>query len=295
MLHSMTAFAAKTGASEMTSWQIEMRGVNAKGLDIRLRLPESLNALEQKFRATLQKKFARGNISVSLKLERVQGGGQVTIDEAVVEAYVGAAIRIGEIAEAKGLSMPQSRASDFLALRGVVTTSDDLAKDAPQDVVLADFNEAMDAFAEMRASEGAALANVLSAQVDEIAQLTDRAQSLAEERRVAQAGKLHENLEKILDGVTTADPDRVAQELALLAVKSDVTEEIDRLKAHIDAVRELLKTKGPVGRKLDFLMQEFNREANTLCAKAGAPDLTRVGLEMKTVIDQMREQVQNVE
>ena len=153
----------------------------------------------------------------------------------------------------------------------------------------------MDAFAEMRASEGAALANVLSAQVDEIAQLTDRAQSLAEERRVAQAGKLHENLEKILDGVTTADPDRVAQELALLAVKSDVTEEIDRLKAHIDAVRELLKTKGPVGRKLDFLMQEFNREANTLCAKAGAPDLTRVGLEMKTVIDQMREQVQNVE
>ena len=159
----------------------------------------------------------------------------------------------------------------------------------------ADLDPLLADFAAMRASEGKALAAVISAQISQIDTLTAEAKTAAESRRDDQARVLNDNLARVMSGVAEADPDRVAQELALLVVKADVTEELDRLAAHIAAARTLLAEKGAVGRKFDFLMQEFMREANTLCSKSGNAALTRIGLDLKTVIDQMREQVQNVE
>ncbi len=295
MLHSMTAFASRTGADARYSWSLELRGVNAKGLDIRLRLPEQMAALEAEIRGRLQKRFSRGNISGSLRIEQSQAAAGVSIDAQMVEAYMDAAIEIGKIAEAKKLALPAPDAADFLGMRGVIRQSDEPSDDLPTAAILADVDAAIDAFAQMRAAEGAALATVMTTQLEEISRLTDQAAALARDRKQAQAEKLRENLALVMADASAADPDRVAQELALIVVKSDITEEIDRLQAHVAAARDLLGQSGPVGRKLDFLMQEFNREANTLCSKAQAAELTRTGLELKTIIDQMREQVQNVE
>ena len=158
-----------------------------------------------------------------------------------------------------------------------------------------DFSEIVAAFVQMRADEGAALEGVLRGQLETVDALVSQAQDNVESRREAVADSLKNNLAKVMDNTDGADPDRVAQELALIAVKSDITEELDRLTAHVAAARTLLDKGGPIGRKFDFLMQEFNREANTLCSKSQNSGLTAVGLELKAVIDQMREQVQNVE
>jgi len=196
----------------------------------------------------------------------------------------------------QGLSLAPSKASDLLALRGMLepgVIQDDVAPLIRQ--LKQEFTPLVGAFVEMRRTEGAALIDLLAAQLDRVETFTARAAELAETRKAAMAETLKTNLARVLNNADGADPARVAQELALIAVKADITEEIDRLGAHVTAARDLLAKGGPVGRKLDFLMQEFNREANTLCSKSQSTDLTAVGLELKAVIDQMREQVQNVE
>jgi uncharacterized protein (TIGR00255 family) len=195
-----------------------------------------------------------------------------------------------------GVSLAPSKATDIVTMRGVLeqaNTVDDVATLAK--TLLAEFAAVLADFNAMRASEGAALEIVLQAQLTEVETLTTQAAAMAQDRKAEMAQTLQRNLARVLENSDGVDADRLAQELALIAVKSDVTEEIDRLHAHIGAARELLVQGGPVGRKLDFLMQEFNREANTLCSKAQNSALTRVGLALKAVIDQMREQVQNVE
>jgi uncharacterized protein (TIGR00255 family) len=164
-----------------------------------------------------------------------------------------------------------------------------------RDALVEQLPELLTSFLAMRATEGAALSEVLTGQFNQIETLTTAANAAASERKDHVANTLRENLARVLDNTEGADPDRVAQELAILAVKSDITEEIDRLASHVSAARELLATDGPIGRKLDFLSQEFNREANTICSKSQFADLTSIGLDLKAVIDQMREQVQNVE
>jgi len=294
MIRSMTAFASETGRAAQTAWVLEMRGVNAKGLDIRLRLPERLMPQEQAIRGKLAKAFSRGNISVTLRLEDDAGTSPVQLDEHVLESYILAAIRVRMMAKNKGLKLSEASAPDYLGLRGVMR-SDMESIPLPETEILQSLDAAIAGFAAMRASEGAALDGVLRLQLAQIAALTAQAAQLADARKDQVAANLKTNLVRIMDNVEGADPDRVAQELALLAVKADVSEEIDRLSAHVSAAEALLGSEGPVGRKLDFLMQEFNREANTLCSKSGSPDLTRVGLDLKALIDQMREQVQNVE
>jgi uncharacterized protein (TIGR00255 family) len=290
----MTAFASETGRAAQTAWVLEMRGVNAKGLDIRLRLPERLMPQEQAIRGKLAKAFSRGNISVTLRLEDDAGISPVQLDEHVLESYILAAIRVRMMAKNKGLKLSEASAPDYLGLRGVMR-SDMESIPLPETEIMQSLDAAIAGFAAMRASEGAALDGVLRLQLAQIAALTAQAAQLADARKDQVAANLKINLVRIMDNVEGADPDRVAQELALLAVKADVSEEIDRLSAHVSAAEALLGSEGPVGRKLDFLMQEFNREANTLCSKSGSPDLTRVGLDLKALIDQMREQVQNVE
>lgn len=294
MIRSMTAFASETGRAAQSAWVLEMRGVNAKGLDIRLRLPERLMPQEQAIRGKLAKTFSRGNISVTLRLEDDAGASPVQLDEHVLESYILAAIRVRMMAKNKGLKLSEASAPDYLGLRGVMR-SDMESTPLPETEIMQSLDAAIAGFAAMRASEGAALDGVLRLQLAQIAALTAQAAQLADARKDQVAANLKINLVRIMDNVEGADPDRVAQELALLAVKADVSEEIDRLSAHVSAAEALLGSEGPVGRKLDFLMQEFNREANTLCSKSGSPDLTRVGLDLKALIDQMREQVQNVE
>jgi uncharacterized protein (TIGR00255 family) len=225
-----------------------------------------------------------------------EGAEGLRVTPPALAAVLKAMAEVEQTAMDAGLTLAPANAADVLAVRGVLDTSAAEIDTAPlRAAILADLPALLAEFAAMRAAEGAVLASLIGAQLEDVARLTEAATQEAAARRAAAAGHLREALAKVLDNVDGVDETRLAQELALLAVKNDVTEEVDRLRAHIGAARALLADGGPVGRKFDFLMQEFMREANTLCSKAQSMALTRIGLDLKTVIDQMREQVQNVE
>jgi len=292
----MTGFASGRGAFAGWTWAWDIRSVNGRGLDLRLRLPDWIDGLDAQVRKALATVAARGNVTVSLKLARAAQDSGEQLDRAALAQVLHHLTEIDAAAAEAGLTLQRASAAEVLAARGVLvaeTADDDSAPLAK--AMTADLPDLVAAFDAMRQSEGMALATVLSAQLDRITALTAEAAVLAEARKDQVAAKLRENLARVLDNADGADEGRVAQELAMLAVKADVTEEIDRLGAHVAAARALLADTGAVGRKLDFLMQEFNREANTLCSKAQSAELTRVGLDLKATIDQMREQVQNVE
>lgn len=296
-IHSMTGFAAAQGTTGAHSWSCELRSVNAKGLDLRLRIPEWLEGFEPFVRGELGKALARGNVSMTLRINRNEdAGADLTINEAMLATVLSSMAKIEAAAKVAGVDLAPSTSAEILSQRGVLEQGNTADDPAPIVAALKDaFAAILSDFVNMRASEGAALKAVLLDQLDEIDTLQCRAADLAEARKPQMAETLRNNLARVLDNADKVDEARVAQELALLAVKADVTEEIDRLKAHVSAARDLLAKGGAVGRKLDFLMQEFNREANTLCSKAQNSDLTAIGLDLKSVIDQMREQVQNIE
>lgn len=295
-LISMTGFAARRGEGAGFSWAWEMRSVNGKGLDLRLRLPDWIEGLEPAVRAAVARTAKRGNVSVTLKLVRDAGDEALRVNPRGLSSVLTALAAVRAGAEAAGMPLAETSAAEVLSIRGVIDQGGEVDDTAPLLAALsADLEQLLDDFATMRAAEGRALAGVISRQIDLIDNLTSKAKAAAEARRGEQMRMLNDNLARVMAGAVEADPDRVAQELALLVVKADVTEELDRMTAHIAAARALLTEKGAVGRKFDFLMQEFMREANTLCSKSGNADLTRIGLDLKTVIDQMREQVQNVE
>ncbi len=291
----MTGFAAREGGGHGWSWSWELRSVNGRGLDLRLRLPDWPDGLEAPLRKALQARIARGNVTLALRLQRDEGGEASNLNEAALDRAIALASAAEARAVAAGLSLQPMRATDLLAMRGVVETSrDDTEPDALRQALIADFEPLLQAFATMRAGEGAALEAVLRDQVGSVSAGVAAARATLAGRAEAQADSFRAALGKVIDA-GGADEARVAQELAVLAVKADVAEELDRLDAHVEAATTLLDGDGPKGRKLDFLTQEFNREANTLCAKAGFAELTRIGLDLKHTIDQMREQVQNVE
>ena len=292
----MTGFASATGALAPHSWTWELRAVNGKGQDLRLRVPDWIDGLEVMLRKKLTAATARGNVTLSLRVSREEAAAAVQVNPQQLASALDALVAIEAAAMAKGIGLSPSKASDLMGLRGILdvaATSDDTT------ALLAQLGEEADAlitaFDEMRKNEGAALEAVLLTQLVETETLTSQAVSCLEGRAEEAAATLRRNLSRVVENTDGLDEARIAQELALLAVKSDVTEELDRLSAHIAAARALISEGGTVGRKLDFLMQEFNREANTLCSKSQYEPLTRVGLALKAVIDQMREQVQNVE
>ena len=296
MIHSMTAFASRTGTLGPIAWVWEVRGVNGRGLDLRLRLPDGIAGLEQAVRAALGQAVSRGNVTVSLRITREDTAAPMVLDETQLDQALRALDQIQERAFTIGVTLGQPTAADVLSQRGIMVsrrTDDDDA--ALAKALIADLAPLTSEFVAMRASEGRSLASVLQGQLDEIARLTHAAKDAAEARAPKVKQALTDALRRALEDVAEVDEARVAQELAMLAVKSDVTEEIDRLTTHVAAAKLLLEDGGPSGRKLDFLAQEFNREANTLCAKAQDKTLTAIGLELKAVIDQMREQIQNVE
>lgn len=296
MLQSMTGFASGKGEMAPFSWTWEIRSVNAKGLDMRLRVPDWIEGLETTLRARLSKALGRGNVTLSLKVQREETGGALQLNTATLDSMMSAVAQVNAAAEARGMVLAPVTAVDLMGLRGVMEqgSSEDENK-ALGAAVLEGFAPVLAQFLEMRGNEGAALHEVLTRTVDEIESLTDQAEAAIAGRKEDMEEALRNALARVMQNVEAMDADRLAQEMALIAVKTDVTEELDRLRAHITAARGLLQERKPVGRKLDFLMQEFNREANTLCSKSQNTALTRIGLDLKTVIDQMREQVQNVE
>ncbi|WP_291830164.1 YicC/YloC family endoribonuclease [Bosea sp. (in: a-proteobacteria)] len=291
-IESMTGFARAAGTVGIHAFAWEIRSVNGRGLDIRVRVPPGLEVLAEAARKRLTGAFSRGTLHVNLQVTSDAGPPRPRINEAALAALLQAVERL----PASAIVTPPSY-DGLLAIRGVVELADE-GEDTLTVVekpVLAGLEEVVSGLKEARASEGRALEAVLRGHLDTIARLTKEAEAhpargvdAIRERIAAQVGLL-------LEASQALDPQRLHQEAALLAVKADIREEIDRLHAHVAALRLLLDQGGPIGRKLDFLSQEFGREASTLCAKAGDAGLSRIGLELRTVVDQMREQVQNVE
>lgn len=297
MAQSMTGFASATGEDGPLSWNWDIRSVNARGLDLRLRVPDWISGLDEALRDAMKGQLARGNVTISLRVSRTDDAGQVAISSAGLSQALTLLDVISTEARAQGFDVAPLRAADVAAMRGVVdvksSTVDDSA--ALLTILKGEIPGVIAQFVEARRREGAELIAILTRQVDEVAALVTQAEALLDARQEAQKTQLTESLARIMDNTEGVDADRLAQELALIAVKTDVREEVDRLRAHVTAARDHLASEAPIGRKLDFLMQEFNREANTLCSKAQFNALTTVGLDLKHVIDQMREQVQNLE
>ena len=293
MLLSMTGIATKSGSSGPYDWSVELRGVNNKGLDIRARVPDWLVGLDQIVRKAIAADVARGSLQFGLKVSLSEGTVQRQIDPTKLDHILANAIYLAKRARDKGIEFAPIGLSDISSQNGFMDfEAGDLEKTGLRQMVLAELPKLIAQFQVSRREEGQALHSVLEAGVVEMEQLLQRSAAAIETR----ADEFKTNFKAAIARLKhDIDPVRLAQEMAILAVKSDVTEEIDRLMAHIAAAHTLLASQEPVGRKFDFLMQEFNREANTLCSKSSSKSLTAIGLEMKVLIDQMREQVQNVE
>ena len=291
---SMTGFAEANGSRDGARWRWESKSVNGRGLDIRLRTPPGFEGIEPAARMLAAERFRRGSIQAQLSFEAGDAARALKIDAAALAA----AVRIArEVAADTGLA--PARVDGLLALKGVIVQDDVLPIEAParairDAAILETLATAFDALARARASEGGKLQAVLEAHIADVERLTGEAGRVSATQPQALRDKLNLQVQEMLAGSGLSE-ERLAQEAALLAVKADVREELDRLLAHVHEARVLLGSGDAVGRKLDFLSQEFNREANTLCSKSSDIGLTRIGLALKATIDQFREQAQNVE
>jgi uncharacterized protein (TIGR00255 family) len=292
---SMTGFAESAGSHEGLRWRWEAKSVNGRSLDLRLRTPPGYDALEQPARRLAAERFLRGAFQISLTVETQEAARGLTVDAVALAS----AVRIArEIAAETGLA--PARVDGLLALKGVIVADegaavlDPVARGHRDAAILESLAAAFDRLVKERRNEGAKLATLMTAQMDAIERLVGEAGRLAAAQPGALRARLDAQIKELFDGNRVSE-ERLAQEVALLASKADVREELDRLTAHVQDARALIAAGKGVGRKLDFLAQEFNREANTLCSKSSDIALTRTGLALKAVIDQFREQSQNVE
>ncbi|MFA5949704.1 MAG: YicC/YloC family endoribonuclease [Hyphomicrobium sp.] len=293
-IQSMTGFARSDGALGKATWHWEVRSVNNRGLDIRLRLPPGYDAIEPRIREGIAKRITRGSVNVVLNVIRETQASEVRLNEAALAQVLAAALRIS-----RELGGEPPRAETLLGLKGVLevveeSEAEDVAV-ARQQAMVESLAAALDGLVSARRDEGERLRLVLAAQIDEIDRLVTVVEKAPARTPAAIVQRLGEQVARLIEGSQSLDPARLHQEAVLLATRADVEEELKRLRAHIEAVRGLFAEPGAVGRKLDFLAQEFNREANTLTSKAGDHTIARAGLALKVVIDQMREQVQNIE
>lgn len=294
-LYSMTGFAREHGYDEHCSWTWEVKSVNGKGRDVRSRLPQGLEELDVPVRDRVAKAFRRGNFNVQLSITWTGPMGGYRINREMLDQIIAL---VPEIQKKVPDAAPPS-VDGLLGLRGVIEPTDEVVpedkRDALDAALLAGLDAAVAKLATMRAEEGGRLQTVMSAQLDEIERLQAAAAVLASTQPEAIRQRLAEQVAVLVEDAGALDSERLAQEAALLMTKADIREELDRLTAHVAAARNHMGADEPVGRQLDFLCQEFNREANTLCSKSWDKDLTAIGLDLKTVIDQLREQVQNIE
>jgi uncharacterized protein (TIGR00255 family) len=291
---SMTGFARSEGVLDGLSWAWEVRSVNGRGLDLRFRLPSGFDALEPVLREAAGKRLKRGNVTANLTVKREEQA-RLVADPVALDQMLSLALELA--LRIPGAEPPRPEA--LLALPGVLrqTTTADTgeAAAAQQAAAQQGFMVALDGLVASRAGEGARLAAILAAQLDEIAALCARAGAEAADQPAAQRARMMETVQALLAEIPALPEERIAQEVALLAAKSDVREELDRLAAHLHAAGALLAEGENIGRRFDFLVQEFNREANTLCSKSASVALTTTGLKLKATIEQLREQVQNIE
>ena len=292
---SMTGFARGEGQKDGSSWTWELKSVNAKGLDVRCRTPGGFEALEKEVRTRTAATFKRGNVSVTLTINWFKGDAGFRVNSVVLGELLATLPDIRR-------QLPDAAAPSIdglLALRGVIEPVEEALSDEDrlglETEILQSFEGALASLAAMRDDEGARLAETLDVRLNEIADLNAEAEKLASLQSATIRERLKAQVEALLEEVPALSEDRLAQEAAVLMTKADIREELDRLKAHEQAARELMAKDGAIGRKLDFLCQEFNREANTLCSKSQDVALTRIGLDMKSSIEQFREQVQNIE
>ena len=290
----MTGFARSAGAIADFHWQWEVKCVNGKSLDVRSRLPPGFESLDLSIRASVAEKVKRGSVQASLSVSGASQGGRIVVNEAVLDRILAAGERLRERIGGETL-----RADAILAMRGVVEfveePEDEALAEERRRAVLASLAEAVIHLDATRRAEGARLATIAMGLLDRIEALTAEARDNPSRSPEAIKARIGEQVGRLLDTAAALDTDRLHQEAVLLAARADIQEEIDRLFAHVAAGRDLLATGDAVGRRFDFLAQEFNREANTLCSKSADRSLTRTGLALKTAIDQLREQVQNIE
>jgi uncharacterized protein (TIGR00255 family) len=293
-LQSMTGFARTDGVDLGHRWTWEMRSVNGKGLDIRLRLPPGFERLEIPLKERAAKRFVRGNCAFTLTLQRETPVTTLKINESVLDAVITAMNVVSLKVDATAPTL-----DGILAIRGVIETADveddPEARAALDAALLAGADAALDALVTARRNEGAAIGDVLNGHIARIEALTEAAEGNPARQPEVIRERLKRQIEDLIGAVPALDPQRLYQEAVLIATRADIREEIDRLRAHVGQARQMLASDGAVGRRLDFLAQEFNRESNTLCSKSNDTDLTAIGLDLKAAIDQLREQIQNIE
>lgn len=293
-LRSMTGFARSEGESGRYRFCWELRAVNGKGLDVRLRLPPGWERLEPELRRLAGAALSRGNVQAGLTLSATENRIEAVVNREALDAVLALKAELGGAVDPAPI-----RFDSLLGIRGLIDFRE--AEDDPETVAardaaaLAAFRSALDGLNAMREREGAALGAVLAGQVDRIAAIADRIEADPSRRPDEIVRRIGQQVAQLTEASSALDRERLHAEAALLATRADIREELDRLRAHCSAVRDLLGEGGPVGRKLDFLAQEFNRESNTICSKSNAVAVTAAGIELKVVIDQFREQVQNLE
>lgn len=290
-LASMTGYARADAMFGSARLRVELKSVNGRGLDIRTRLAPGLDAFDIPLRQLLGQSLSRGSVNVTVSLDRQGATGAVSVNAAALETVLAAIETLSARVDAR-----RPRLDGILALPGVMVVEEDRSIDDEglEPILLSAMREAIAALQASRLEEGARIAEILSRQLDAIADLVEQADAHPSRSREAISARLAQQVQSLRQEADIS-PDRLAQEALVLATKADIQEEIDRLRAHIDGARTLLSGSGAVGRRLDFLAQEFNREANTLCSKSNAVELTSIGLDLKAAIDQLREQVQNIE
>jgi uncharacterized protein (TIGR00255 family) len=293
-INSMTGFAREAGATGPYQWAFEIKTVNGRGLDVRLRNPPGFDALSEEARQQIQKALSRGMCQVNLTVTRAAATPRARVNEEVLAALTDALARIRLPEAVRPASL-----DGLLSVRGVVEIEDESDDPATAEALAANLRAAIArmiaALQDTRQGEGRALAAVIEGHLATIARLVDEAEANPGRQPEAVRARLAAQVAALLDAAPSLDPARLHQEAVLIAARADIREELDRLRAHVAAAREVLGAGGAVGRRLDFLAQELGREANTLCAKANDVALSRVGLDLKAVVEQFREQVQNVE
>lgn len=293
-LASMTGYARAAGALPGVAFTVELKSVNGRGLDLRMRLAPGFDVLESEIRRLIGKSITRGSLTVSLNVDREGAGGRVVVNHQALEAVLEGFKWLESRVDAE-----RPRLDGIMGLRGVLEQHETALsaedEEALSSAILAAIERAVTGLVAARREEGARIAAILSERIDEIAALTRAAEIHPGRSRDAVLARLRQQVADLGEASPALSDERLAQEAVLLATKADIREELDRLGAHIAAARQLISGGGPVGRKLDFLSQEFNREANTLCSKSNDVALTAIGLDLKAVIDQLREQVQNIE
>jgi len=294
VLSSMTGFARSHGTSGPYTFEWELKSVNAKGFDLRMRMPSGFDEVETTARKRAGDVLSRGTVYANLTVKRANAVGTVRINEDVLNAVLKIATDMSGKIDAVAPSV-----DGLMNIKGVIEVvepeADEAEEAAAKTAIAAAFEDALKALVAMRKREGATLGDILALRLNEIEALAKKAEAAPGRKPEAIRARIAEQVATLLDASDRFDQDRLTQEALMIATKADIREELDRIASHISQAREMIGKGGPVGRRLDFLSQEFNREVNTCCSKSGDLELTNTGLEMKNVVEQFREQVQNLE